>query len=100
MGTKTLREEQNNKKKTFNCDTLNFEIKLYTVPEHLRTIQDFSGIHVVRFVKLHAFTFLVPYYDVHYDFCEGTMLNSSLCPFYYYKMGAWKIRAPTVLIQT
>ena len=62
---KTLREEQNNKKiKTVDCVTLNFQIKLYTVPKHLRTISDISGIHVVRFVKLHAFTFLVSYYDV------------------------------------
>jgi len=99
MGTKTLREEQNNKKNV-NCDTLNFQIKLYTVPENLRTIPDFSRIHVVRFVKLHAFTFLVPYCDVLYDFCIKTMLNSSLCPFFYYKMDAWQIRAPTVLIQT
>ena len=65
-----------------NCDTLNFQMKLYTVPEHLHSIPDFSGIHVVRFVKLHAFTFLVPYYDVHYDFCGRTMLNSSLWLFF------------------
>jgi hypothetical protein len=83
MGTKNAEGRTNNFKK----------LSIVMIP-------DFSGIFVVCFVKLHAFTFLVPYYDVHYDFCARTMLNSSLCPFFYYKMDAWQIRAPMVLIQT
>jgi hypothetical protein len=56
------------------------EHELLSVPVHMCSPPLFfcvRGFRVVRVVKLHVITFLVPCCDVRYDFCVETMLDSS-----------------------
>ena len=55
------------------------EPELLTIPEHLSSPPFFtclSEVRVVHAVKLHMFTFSVPFCDVHYDF-RVKMFDSS-----------------------
>ena len=53
------------------------EQKLPTLLESLASSPFFTCLNVIHAIKLHVFTFLVPCYDLIYDFPVKTMFDSS-----------------------
>ena len=67
------------------------ELELHTLPEHLTwfpyIFTRISVVCVVHFVKIHVFTYLVPYCDVCCNFHVQTIFGSSLLPLIWNRIG-------------
>ena len=75
------------------------ELGLHTLPEHFTWCPYFftriSVVCVVHFVKIHVFTYLVPYCDVCCNFRVQTIYCSSLLPFILTRIGGVMVSVPS-----